>query len=162
MDSSRNESGGYGDPALFGGAFTRTKLYAARTVTSDDSVAGSEQRNGSDSGTDRGYQQLAALLEEQNELLRKMLSVQTESGVRPEKDVSILSSGHTGQVETVVDDGQVYERSTHVKLFVVIDLLAGDRSARELSVRDLAQETGVSKSWCAIAKRYWANEEGTR
>jgi hypothetical protein len=48
---------------------------------------------------------------------------------------------------------------THPALFKVIDLLEHDEHARNLSVRQLAQQTDVCKSWCAIAKRFVPSEE---
>ncbi|MFC1959503.1 hypothetical protein ACFLYO_02225, partial [Chloroflexota bacterium] len=60
--------------------------------------------------------------------------------------------------QTIIDKSTVYTRETHPKLFQVIDLLADDATKRRLSVRSLAAETGVSKSWCAIARRYWQQQ----
>jgi AraC-like DNA-binding protein len=54
----------------------------------------------------------------------------------------------------IIDGGTEYTRATHPTLFKVIDLLEQNEHARNLSVRQLAQQTGVSKSWCAIAKRH--------
>jgi hypothetical protein len=59
----------------------------------------------------------------------------------------------------IIDDHQEYMRDTHPALFRVVDLLEQDVGARKLSVRQLAQETGVSKSWCAIAKRHVLREK---
>jgi hypothetical protein len=59
----------------------------------------------------------------------------------------------------IVDRDTEYARDTHPALFKVVDLLKHDEQARTLSVRQLAQQTGVSKSWCAIAKRYVLREE---
>ncbi len=58
-----------------------------------------------------------------------------------------------------IDRDTEYSRATHPALFKVIDLLATDEQTRTLSVRQLAQQTGVSKSWCAVAKRYMLREE---
>jgi hypothetical protein len=58
------------------------------------------------------------------------------------------------QANRIVDSDHEYARDTHPALFKVVDLLEQDERARRLSVRQLAQETGVSKSWCAIARRY--------
>lgn len=59
------------------------------------------------------------------------------------------------QINEITDKGALYTRATHPKLFEVIDLLDKDRDRRALPVRDLATLTGVSKSWCAVAKRFW-------
>lgn len=65
-----------------------------------------------------------------------------------------LSSVSSGQVDIIVEAGKTYRRATHPLLFRVVDLLEGDKAKREWTVRALAAETGVSKSWCAVAKRY--------
>lgn len=83
-------------------------------------------------------------------------------GVQPAFSSSIVSSGQSGQavqINEIADKGTIYTRMTHPKLFEVVDLLDGDRDKRMLSVRDLAFLTGVSKSWCAVAKRYWQVRE---
>ena len=54
--------------------------------------------------------------------------------------------------------GNRYERSTHPKLFIVIDQLVDRAELRKLSVRKLEAalvECDVKKSWCAVAKKYW-------
>ena len=64
------------------------------------------------------------------------------------------SGAERAQPSQIIDDNQEYVRDTHPALFRVVDLLEQDEQARTWSVRRLAHETGVSKSWCAIAKRY--------
>lgn len=65
------------------------------------------------------------------------------------------SEGTTDVVYVVRDKDKTYRRETHPLLFKVVDLLQEHPEKRTLSVRDLAAETGVGKSWCAVAKRYW-------
>jgi hypothetical protein len=67
-------------------------------------------------------------------------------------------SGNT-QADCFMDHDHEYSRETHPALFKVIDLLERDGRSRQLSVRQIAGETGISKSWCAIAKRYVLREE---
>lgn len=78
-------------------------------------------------------------------------------------------SGHSGQLsiegkrdeivytkpDVIETDGTVFQRATHPLLFQVVDRLVDDAQVRGLSVRKLAALTGVSKSWCAVAARYW-------
>ena len=67
--------------------------------------------------------------------------------------------GSSQLADRIIDRNTEYARATHPALFKVIDLLEQNEDARTLSVRQLAQQTGVSKSWCAIAKRYMLREE---
>jgi hypothetical protein len=66
------------------------------------------------------------------------------------------------QPSRIIDDNLEYSRDTYPALFRVVDLLEQDERARRLSVRQLAQETGISKSWCAIAKRHVLREKTVR
>lgn len=77
------------------------------------------------------------------------------SGSQPERDARMADTP-TAQV---IDGRMAYSRTTHPALFKVIDLLEHDKQARSLSARQLAQQTGVSKSWRAIAKRCVKGEE---
>lgn len=91
-----------------------------------------------------------------------LLEGQQRTAVLPEESVSSLSSGQTGHPQIIVDQGRTYTRQTHPALFKVVDLLADDKTKRGASVRQLETLTGVSKSWCSVAKRYWlanGNEE---
>jgi hypothetical protein len=63
------------------------------------------------------------------------------------------------RVNQIRDHDTEYSKETHPALFKVVDLLQRDERLRTLSVRQLAQVTGISKSWCAIAKRYVLREE---
>jgi hypothetical protein len=63
------------------------------------------------------------------------------------------------QGHEIVEGENHYSKETHPALFRVVELLEQDEQARKLSVRQLAHETGVSKSWCAIAKRHMLREE---
>jgi hypothetical protein len=63
------------------------------------------------------------------------------------------------QASRIIDDGHEFTKETHPALFRVVELLERDGRARTLSVRQLAHETGVSKSWCAIAKRHVLREK---
>lgn len=77
----------------------------------------------------------------------------------------VSSAVHYGENEPVYTKpdeietgGKEYDRSTHPKLFMVIDQLADQSELRRLSVRKLAvalDEFEVGKSWCAVAKKYW-------
>lgn len=63
-------------------------------------------------------------------------------------------------VYIVHDKDKMYRRDTHPLLFKVVDLLQEYPDKRNLSVRELAAETDVGKSWCAVAKRYWQMSSG--
>jgi hypothetical protein len=69
------------------------------------------------------------------------------------------SGPERAQPSRIIDDNHEYARDTHPALFRVVDLLEQDERARAWSVRQLAQETGVSKSWCAIAKQHVLREK---
>ena len=102
-------------------------------------------------------------MQETNELLKQILSTLNRRESRP------VDSGQQGEISSTVQDrklvfikpneikvsGKGYTRETHPLLFQVIDLLIDDAGARELSARKLEAITGVSKSWCAVAKNYW-------
>lgn len=53
--------------------------------------------------------------------------------------------------KTVVIEGRVYDSP---KLFAVIDWIDQNPDKRDWSVRQIADATGVSKSWVAVAKKY--------
>lgn len=53
--------------------------------------------------------------------------------------------------KTVVIEGKSYDSP---KLFAVIDWLTANPDKRDWSVRQIAEATGVSKSWVAVAKKY--------
>jgi len=95
-----------------------------------------------------------------NVLLESILALVADWGQRM-CSVSTLSSGQSGQevVQVIVDRQGVFRRETHPLLFRVVDLLSEVPAKRVISVRELAAETGVSKSWCAVAKRYWQQEK---
>lgn len=57
----------------------------------------------------------------------------------------------TEPITPVVIDGQTY---TSPKLMQVIKWLEGNPDRRNDTVREIADLTGVSKSWVAIAKKY--------
>ena len=107
---------------------------------------------------------LETAVERQLELLEALalrppqhdLHCETEEN-RSEAGRDVLS-GNT-QADCFTDCDHEYSRETHPALFKVIDLLEQDEQVRTLSVRQLAEETGISKSWCAIAKRYILREE---
>jgi hypothetical protein len=94
--------------------------------------------------------------------LLEILAVRQE---QPSAPVRNIPSEHCGssvaemQTDRFMDRDKEYARTTHPALFKVIDLLEQHEHARGLSVRKLAQQTGVSKSWCAIAKRYILREK---
>ena len=66
------------------------------------------------------------------------------------------------QPNRFIDRDMEYSRETHPALFKVVDLLEEDEQVRSLSVRQLAQQTGVGKSWCAVAKRYVQEKEAVQ
>lgn len=113
---------------------------------------------------DEAYARLEAAAERQLELLEAIL-------LRPAPpDSRYVSVGNGSQTKRgspslaadatrIIDGDTAYARTTHPALFKVVDLLEREESARKLSVRQLAQQTGVSKSWCAIARRYVLSEE---
>jgi hypothetical protein len=111
---------------------------------------------------DEAYARLEAVAERQLELLEILVARQPQvlqqnlvgSGSRPVEEVMVVA-----QAGRVINDNHEYTRDTHPALFKVVDLLERDERARTLSVPQLAQETGVSKSWCAIAKRHVLGEE---
>lgn len=76
---------------------------------------------------------------------------------RSEKTGDVLPGN--GRANLFTDRDHEYSRETHPALFKVIDLLEQDERVRALSVRQIAEETGISKSWCATAKRYVLREE---
>jgi hypothetical protein len=119
---------------------------------------------------------LEAAVERQLELLEILIARQGQMLTQrpgPSPDVpheSLTRPAHTTQQAfsrtesgperaRIIDDNHEYSRETHPALFRVVDLLEQDERARRLSVRQLAQETSVSKSWCAIAKRHVLREE---
>jgi hypothetical protein len=126
---------------------------------------------------DEANARLEAAAEHQLELLailvtrqEQMAGVRTESPGRqtqmthqkPDRSSSRTDGGAQmggAQASRIIDDNYEYSRDTHPALFKVVDLLEKDGRARTLSVRQLAHETGVSKSWCAIAKRHVLREE---
>ena len=111
---------------------------------------------------DEAYARLEAAVEHQSELLEILVAhreqlfapnqhTATGNGSRPARS--------TQHADRITDRDREYSRATHPALFKVIDLLEHDEQARTLSARKLAQQTGVSKSWCAIAKRYVLSKE---
>ena len=114
---------------------------------------------------DRNTERIIAALEQwqppvvtAREVVRE---VRVEPPPTPPDTLSTVSTGQLDSVsrpQTIIDKSTVYARETHPKLFQVIDLLVDDPAKRRLSVRSLAAETGVSKSWCAIARRYWQQQ----
>lgn len=122
---------------------------------------------------DEAYAHLEAAAERQLELLELLTTIQ--GGVQLQNQVIDAAVRHAppgnrsqterrlsssdAPIKQIVDGNKAYSRATHPALFRVIDLLEQDEGARNLSVRQLAQQTGVSKSWCAIAKRYMLREE---
>lgn len=59
--------------------------------------------------------------------------------------------GEMDKITPVIIDGETY---TSPKLMQVIKWLQVNPDKRDLTVRDIATLTGVSKSWVAIAKKY--------
>jgi len=59
--------------------------------------------------------------------------------------------------QVVVDRGIRYERESHPLLFKVVDYLDDNPDERGWTVRQIADKVGVSKSWCAVAKRFWSS-----
>ena len=77
------------------------------------------------------------------------------------KTLSTVSTGHLDSPEKpqiIVDKGKTYTRDTHPLLFEVVDLLEKNKELRDLTVRKLSERVQAGKSWCAVAKRYWQNE----
>jgi hypothetical protein len=112
---------------------------------------------------DEANARLEAAVERQLELLEILTTRQTQviqqnlAGSGSQTDSGSQSVGTRANL--IVDDDHEYSRDTHPALFRVVDLLEQDERARTLSVRQLVQETGVSKSWCAIAKRHVLREK---
>jgi hypothetical protein len=106
---------------------------------------------------------LEAAAERQLELLEMLMTRQTQAVQQSLAGAGSQPDGHSHSVGTranrIVDSDHEYARETHPALFRVVDLLEQDERARRLSVRQLARETGVSKSWCAIAKRHALREK---
>ena len=106
---------------------------------------------------------LEAAVERQLELLEILMTRHTQVLQQSLAGTGSQPDGHSHSVGTranrIVANDHEYSRETHPALFRVVDLLEQDEQARTLSVRQLAQETGVSKSWCAIAKRHVLREE---
>lgn len=94
-------------------------------------------------------------------LLGQMVEDRGRVVLPPERmePVSSVSSGQSGQAQIIVDQEGTFRRETHPLLFRVVDLLSEDKTKRKLSVRALAEETEISKSWAAVAKRYWQRVE---
>jgi hypothetical protein len=106
---------------------------------------------------DEANARLEAAVERQLELLELLITNQQQPA-QP-TPVGSRSPLVDAQDNRIVDHDHEYSRETHPALFKVVDLLERNERARRLSVRQLAQETGVSKSWCAIAKRHVLREE---
>jgi hypothetical protein len=112
---------------------------------------------------DEANSRLEAAVERQLELLEFLAARQPQviqqnlarSGSQPDGGTHFVGT----RANRIVDNDHEYSRETHPTLFKVVDLLEGNEQARAWSVRQLAQETGVSKSWCAIAKRHVLREE---
>ncbi len=107
---------------------------------------------------DEAYARLEATAERQLELLEMLVARREQIAQRSPTGSGSRSDGGSrivgAQASRIIDRNHEYVRDTHPALFKVIDLLGRDERARELSVRQLAHKTGVSKSWCAIAKRH--------
>lgn len=93
--------------------------------------------------------------DEQTALLREIRDALVARPSLPEESLSTVSSGQTGHPEIIIDQGKTYTRQTHPALFRVVDLLADHKEHRAVPVRQLETLSGVGKSWCAVAKRYW-------
>lgn len=106
---------------------------------------------------------LEAAAERQLELLeilvtrQEQMAQQNPAGNRSRPEGGSWMVG--AQASRIIDHDHEYSRDTHPALFKVVELLEQDEQACRLSVRQLAHETGVSKSWCAIAKRHVLREE---
>jgi hypothetical protein len=108
--------------------------------------------------------QMLALLQEQMATLpvESLGSPMQETSHQPTRNDSRSNSSSRAvdaQSNRIIDDGHEFTKETHPALFRVVELLEQDERARTLSVRQLAQKTGVSKSWCAIAKRHVLREK---
>jgi hypothetical protein len=119
---------------------------------------------------DEAYARLEAAVEHQTELL-EILVAHREQLFTPNQNPPPQhnAAGNRSQparsahdADRITDREREYSRATHPALFKVIDLLEHDKQARTLSARKLAQQTGISKSWCAIAKRYVLREESVQ
>jgi len=128
-----------------------------------------------EAAAERQLELLEALVARQDQILRllreKLVNVPVESlqdetqesqparsqnGSEPEIDSPMVDE----DAGRIIDSGHEYSRETHLALFKVVDFLERDEQARTLSVRQIAQEIGVSKSWCAIARRHVLRGEG--
>lgn len=73
-----------------------------------------------------------------------------------------VSSGQRPVV--IIDKGTEYTRDSHPKLFAVVDWLEDNPGARDMPIRAIADafknatDESVSKSWVAVAKRYWESQ----
>lgn len=67
------------------------------------------------------------------------------------QSVQSVDKEEMDRITPVVIDGQTY---TSPKLMQVIRWLEVNPTKRNMTVREIAEETGVSKSWVAIAKKY--------
>lgn len=102
-------------------------------------------------------EQLLELSQSQQASVSTLDTPHVATGTGSRADRRLAATGTNA--DRFIDRDTEYSRATHAALFKVIDLLVHDEQARMLSVRQLAQQTGVSKSWCAVAKRYMMREE---
>lgn len=58
--------------------------------------------------------------------------------------------------KTVVIEGRSYDSP---KLFTAIEWLKNNADKRNWSLRDIEKEIGISKSWIAVARKYFENNK---
>jgi len=75
----------------------------------------------------------------------------------PVDKLSTVSSGQN-RPDEIEDGGRIYTRASHPLLFRVIDALIDNPELEDKPLRAIGAQLEVSKSWCAVARRYYQNE----
>lgn len=111
------------------------------------------------------FERLELALKEVPKLRKKTVSSPSGQGVHSVDRVSTEAKPpekyrEIAAPDVVAYEGKEYNRTDHPMFFIVIDWLNANRNRADSGVRKIAAETDVSKSYVAVARRWWREQQG--